>query len=174
MAERLPVIRVRYTGLFDFEALYGAIIDWCKNYEYEWQEESYKHKVPNVKGAEQEWYWFANKDVTDYIHYHIDFYPRVWDMTEVEIAKDGKKKMLTSGRIEIVIIGSVELDWQKKFKGKWGERFGKWYAKIMRRDIEGIYIDGLQYRLWNLQAVMKKFFDMQTKWHEYKGYLKEN
>ena len=32
----------------------------------------------------------------------------------------------------------------------------------------------IYYRMWNLQAIIKKYFDMQTKKYAYKGYLGED
>jgi len=177
MAESIPVnpIIIRYNGLFDFDGLYAAIIDWCKSYGYIWEENTYKHKVPSAKGAEQEWKWIAEKEVSDYLKYTITFVPHIWDMKELEIEKDGKRKSLTNGRIEIHIQGAAQLDWQNKFsKGRFAKFLGSMYKRMNRREIENIYIDNLYYRLWNLQALIKKFFDMQTKWHEYKTYLGED
>ena len=150
--------------------------DWAKNYGYLWEEESYKHKVPSPKGAEQEWLWFAEKNVTDYIHYKLMILGHIWDMTEVEVEKEGKRKKLTNGRFEIIIIGTLTTDWQKKWgQNKFSRFLGRMYEKyVMVKEIETIYGDQLWYRMWNLQAVLKKFFDMQTKWHEYKRYLGEN
>ena len=173
-SNKYPPIRVRYNGLFDFDGLYAAMTDWAKNYGYLWEEESYKHKVPSPKGAEQEWLWFAEKNVTDYIHYKLMILGHIWDMTEVE--KEGKRKKLTNGRFEIIIIGTLTTDWQKKWgQNKFSRFLGRMYEKyVMVKEIETIYGDQLWYRMWNLQAVLKKFFDMQTKWHEYKRYLGEN
>ena len=166
---------VRYFGLFDFHALYSAIIDWCKSYGYEWQEETYKHKVPSAMGAEQEFKWIASKEVTDYIGYKIKMAAQIRHMNEVEVVKDGKKKMLTSGRMEIVITPVMTIDWQKRFKGgKWAVIIGKWYNTVRRREIESVYGDTLYYRTYHLQAVMKKFFDLQAKAHEYEKYVGEH
>lgn len=172
---KLDPIRVRYSGLFDFDALYAAIIDWCKNYGYLWEEETYKHKVPSPKGAEQEFKWVAEKEVNDYIKYKIVMEPHIWDLTEVEVEKEGKKRSLSNGRIEILIKGELIPDWQKKFsRGRFSKFLGKAYYGMRRREIESVYGDNLYYRLWNLQALIKKYFDMQTKWHEYKKYLGED
>jgi len=177
MGERIPErgIYIRYSGLFDFDTLYAAIIDWFKNYGYIWYEETYKHKVPSPKGAELEWYWYGEKEITDYVKYVIHLFPHAWEITELEVTKDGKKKILYNGRIEIVLQGEFITDWQKKWgKSKFSQFLGRAYEKMMRRDLESIYIDNLYYRIWNLHAVIKKFFDMQTKWHEYKRYLGED
>jgi len=162
-------------GLTDFDALYAAVIDWCKQYGYIWHETTYKHKIPSPKGAEQRWKWKMEKEVTDYIQYIINMEARVWELNEIIVEKGGKKKSLSSGRFEIIISGVLVGDWQKRWKGKWGKRFGAIYDKyIMNKEFESLYGDQLYYRIWNLQALLKKFFDMQSKWHAYKTYLKEN
>jgi len=168
-------IYVRYNGLFDLDSLYAAIVDWCKNYGFMWTEATYKHKVPNPYGAEQEWIWVADKKVNPYTKYTLVIFGHGWDLNDVEITKNNKKKVLSNGRLEIKMIGVMELDWQNKFAGsKWRKVMGKWYYSVMRRDIEGTYMDTMYYRMWNLQAVIKKHFDMQTKTHEYKDYLGES
>ncbi len=170
-----PLRTLRYSGLFDFDGLYSAMIDWAKNYGYMWHEIDYKHKVPSPKGAEQEWKWQMTKEISDYIHLKIFMQAHIWNLTEIEVDIDGKKKALSSGNMHIQMKGTVTYDWQKKFSS--GSRFSEWlgqiYAKLHERDLSG-YWDMLHYRMYNLTAVMKKYFDMQTSKHHYKGYLGEN
>ena len=169
-------IYVRYVGLTDFDALYAAVIDWCKSYGYIWQETTYKHKIPSPKGAEQEWTWELQKEVTDYIQYKIKMEAHAWDLNEIIVEKGGKKKILSSGRFEVIINGTLVWDWQKRWgKSKFTQKLGQLYdTYIIKKDLESLYGDQLYYRIWNLQALLKKFFDMQAKWHAYKTYLKEN
>ena len=173
---KLPnVITLRYEGLFDLDGLYAAIVDWCKNYGYRWHEKTYKHKVPSPKGAEQEFLWVMDKDVTDFVNYNISIEAHIWDMLEVEVDVGGKKKILSNARIEITMTGTVTIDWQSKFKGSEIKILAyNIYTNVMRREFEVTYYDTLWYRMYNLQAVMKKYFDMQSKYHAYKGYLGEN
>mgnify|MGYP006415683771 CR=1 FL=1 len=49
--EHNPPITLRYHGLFDFDGMYAAVIDWAKNYGFKWHEKDYKHKVPSPSGA---------------------------------------------------------------------------------------------------------------------------
>jgi hypothetical protein len=171
-----PKITLRYNGLFDFDGLYAAVIDWAKNYGYMWHEQDYKHKVPSATGAEQEFKWFLTKNVTEYIRYDILFTIHSWDMLEVQVDVDGQKKDLTNARLYIWMEGTLHYDWQKKFsKGGWfGRKLGTVYNKVMMLDMEVKYFDPLYYRMWNLQAILKKYFDMQTKKYSYKGYLGES
>ena len=172
---KTPRATIRYDGLFDFDGLYAAIIDWAKNYGYKWHEVDYKHKVPSPAGAEQEWKWRLMKDVNEYINFDIFFTVHSYDLQEVVIEVDGKTKTLTKGRIYIWIDGKCFWDWQKKFQkgGKLAQWLGIFYAKTRFAEIEA-YWDMLYYRIWGLQAIMKKYFEMQTQKHPYKGYLRED
>lgn len=170
---KIPRMTLRYNGLFDFDGMYAAVIDWAKHYGYMWQEKSYKHKVPSPTGAEQEFDWEMNIKVTDYIEYRIWFTIHMWDLTEVEVEVNGKKKSLSNARIYIVIDGFILYDWQDKFGGnKFAKKLGEWYNKLIN-PIEQQYFDQLYYRMWNLHAVLKKYFDMQSQKYVYKGYLGE-
>ncbi|MBI4152678.1 hypothetical protein HY495_03130 [Candidatus Woesearchaeota archaeon] len=171
----LNPITLRYNGLFDFDGMYAAIIDWAKNYGYLWFERSYKHKVPGPQGAELEFEWVMTKNITEYINYNILIIVHTWDTKEVEVEIDGKKKKLTQSRLYIILQGTLEIDWQKRFAegGKMAKLLGKWTLKVKTPELEGVYADQLYYRLWNLHALLKKFFDLQSKKHVYKGYLGE-
>ncbi len=175
-SEKLHLVELRFNGLFDLDGLYAAVVDWSKNYGYRWHEYTYKHKVPSPKGAEQELMWLITKNVTEYISHKVTIITHIWDMTEVTVDVGGKPRVLTNARMYIKMTPELTYDWQKRFDkgGKFGKKLGEWYAKIKSKEIESIYIDTLYYRVWNLHAVMKKYFDMQTKKYAYKGYLGES
>ena len=170
--EGLPPITIRYNGLFDLDGLYAAVTDWAKNYGYMWHEKTYKHKVPSPKGAEQEFAWEITKDVTEYIHHLVLITVHTWDQTEVKVDAGNKTRVLTNARIFIKIDGTLKYDYQGRLKGR---KIGEWFRNIVyKKEVESIYVDTLYYRIWNLQAIIKKYFDMQTKHHTYKKYLGEN
>jgi hypothetical protein len=171
----MPRITVRYEGLFDFDGLYAAIIDWTKNYGYIWHEADYKHKVPSPKGAEQEYKWVITKRVTEFVEYELTFTVHVWDLVEVDVDVNGKKKALSNAHLYIWMDGKINYDWQSKFGngGKLGKFLGSMYFKVLRAQMDS-YQDQMLYRMWNLQAIMKEFFDLQSKKYTYKGYLGEN
>ncbi|MBI4152038.1 hypothetical protein HY496_03635 [Candidatus Woesearchaeota archaeon] len=171
----LPPITLRYNGLFDFDGMYAAVVDWAKNYGYLWLEKTYKHKVPSPSGAELEFEWEMTKNVTEYINYKIKITVHTWDTTEVEVDTNGKKNKLTNSRLYMILEGELETDWQKRFenKGKFAKALRGWIGKIKTPEVEGVYADQLYYRIWNLHAMLKKFFDLQSKKHVYKGYLGE-
>ena len=169
----LPKITLRYNGLFDFDRIYSTLIDWAKTYGYMWHEKQYKHKVSGL-GAEQEFIWELTKNINEFVNFKILIDVHGWDLVELEIEQNGQKKPMTSGRIYFVMKGDVSWDWQKKFSGnKFKELLGKWYDKMTTKDI-AFYCDQLYYRMFNLHALFKKYFDMQTKKHPFKGYMNEN
>jgi hypothetical protein len=172
--ESLPRITSQYTGLFDFDGLFVSIIDWAKNYGFMWHEWEYKHKVPSPKGAETEHKWVLNKNINEYVRYEILITVHVWDLLEVEVEVDGRKKSLSNARIYIWLETTVFYDWQKKFQksGKIGKKLGELYNQWMDRDLSS-YLDQAYYRSWDLQAIIKTYFDMQSKKYAYKGYLGE-
>ncbi len=165
---------LQYVGLFDFDALYAAVIDWAKNYGYLWQETTYKHKVPSPTGAEQEMSWVLTQDVNELLSYKISLTVHIWDMLEVQVEENGKKRSLTSGRIYIWLEPNMTLDEQGRFKNKFAKFLEKWYYVLIDKDITGIYWDTHHYRTEDLYNLLKKFFDLQTKKYSYKGYLGEN
>jgi hypothetical protein len=168
-------IIIQYSGLFDFDGLYAAIIDWAKLYGFQWEEVDFKHKVPNSKGAEQEFKWAMHKKITDYVGNKINITVHMWDLLEVEVESGGKKKMLSNARLYLWLEPVVEFDWQKRFQegGKLAKLLGKWYNKVMDREASN-YLDQLYYRTWDLQAIIKSYFGMQSKKHAYKKYMGEN
>lgn len=175
-AFNVPVMTLRYSGLFDFDGLYAAVVDWSKHYGYKWHEQVYKHKMPNPKGAEQELEWIIEKKVTEYISFQVNFIIHSWEQTEVEVEVESKRKSLTNAKIYLIMRGTVTYDWQKRFRGgKLAEKLGKWYAgAVYKKELESIYHDQLYYRLQNLQSILKKYFDLQTQKYAYKGYLGEH
>ncbi|MBT4538671.1 hypothetical protein HOI26_02065 [Candidatus Woesearchaeota archaeon] len=163
-----PQLRLKYDGLFDFDGLYAAIIDWAKRYGYRWHEAAYKHKVPSPAGAEQEFIWALNKRVDEYLDYEILFNVKVEDLSDVTV----KNKHLSNGRINILIQGKVISDWNKDSgkRGKILSKFINFYKKqkVVDYTTEGGHTyETLYYRILDLHATMKKFFDMQSKSNQY-------
>jgi len=163
----MPQLTIRYSGLFDFEALYAAVIDWAKNEGYMWHEKTFKHKVPKPSGAEQELEWELTKKVTDYLEFKVSFRVHIWDLKEIEVQTERGKNKLSQARILIVMNGYLNTDWKKKFsKNPFNKVLGKWYDKMYYHQI-GNYADSLAYRMLSLQAIIKKYFNLQTKKNVY-------
>ena len=164
---------IRYKGLFDFDGIYNLVVQWMKARRYWFHETTYKHKVPSPLGAEQEIYFRGEKEVTEFYQHHIFVYFHLWDMTEVEVEVGGVKKMLISARLEIIISGALNIDWEKRFEQStlWQNVRDFLMKYIIRQDIETIWYDELRYRIYKLHTAVKEYLDMQAKGSEYTGYL---
>lgn len=178
--EGFPVNRkdliIRYTGLMDYDGLYLLIVEWFKARGYWFEEGSYKHKVPSALGAEQEIDFTGTKRVTNYLVQNISLNIHIWDMTEVDVERNGIKKKLTNGRIQINMRGDIALDFEGQFKKSsfWEGVRDFLYRYLLLPEITGYYGDQLYYRLTKLQGSIKKYLDMQAKANEYAGYMGDN
>ena len=175
---KLPIEKhiIRYKGLFDFDGLYNLIAQWLKARRYWFQEIKYKHKVPLPTGAEQEITFEGTREVTDFYQHHIVVDFHLWDMTEIEVEVGGQKKNLTSARLEIVLYGTLNIDYEKRFDQStlWQGVRDFFLKYILKQDIETVWYDELRYRIYKLHNTIKEFLDMQAKGNEYAGYLGDN
>ena len=167
---------IRYRGLFDYDGLYNVMVQWFKQRGFWFHERTYKHKVPTALGAEQEIEWTAEKEITDYYKFEYNVKWHLWEITEVEVVKEGVKKVLTNARLEIKLDGTLSIDWEKRFGTSTFWTFVRdWYHKyIIRKEIETIWYDTFYYRLQRLHKVIKDFLDMEAKGYAYQGYLGDN
>lgn len=170
-----PLI-IRYKGLFDYDGLYNLVVRWMKARRYWFSESVYKHKVPSPYGAEQEFKFEGEKKVNDFVNYIMNMHFHLWDMTEVEVVREGEKKTLTNARMEIIFGATVVLDYEKRMEKHkiWSAIVDVYYKYFLKEDIESLYSDTLYYRLYRLHALIKQFLDMEAKGNEYEGYLGDN
>ena len=175
---KLPIERhtIRYTGLFDFDGLYNMIVQWMKSRRYWFHETKYKHKVPLPTGAEQEITFKGDKDVTDFYKHEIVIDFHLFDMTEVEVEQQGVKKTLTSARMDIVISGALNIDYEKRYdQSTLLQNIRDFFLKyVLKQELESVWYDELRYRLYKLHNAVKEYLDMQAKGNEYAGYLGDN
>jgi len=101
---------IRYTGMFDYDALYNSILGWYKAKGFARHEKKYVHK-----GKELEFEWYGFKEVTKYVRYEITVEMFVWEFGKLEAIVDGQKKIMNKGRLQLVIKGKYILD----YKGQW-------------------------------------------------------
>ena len=167
---------IRYKGLFDHDGLYNMIVRWMKTRRYWFHEEVYKHKVPSPHGAEQEFTFTGEKKISDYIMYSMRIAFHLWDMNEVEVIKDNAKRTLTNARMEIIMVSTVNVDYEKRMeKSKiWAAISDVYYKYFLKEDIESIHHDTIYYRMFKLHNAIKEFLDMGAKGNEYEGYMGDN
>ena len=160
----LPMARIKYRGVFDYDNLTRAMRQWILDSGYEFQELQYKHKVPSPLGYEQEMRWAAWRKVSGYVKYHINIYFHLWDVKDLEVIKDNHKKRMWSARVLIEIGGDIETDWNNYFEnGKFLLAIRDWINKYMMfNKIMSSWGDEHYYRVYKLHLVAKQALGMTT------------
>ena len=130
MAEKDKIFssKIKYNGIFDFQALYKFCYDWLKEeMGISVSENKYAEKLSgDSKSITVD--WSGGREMSDYFKSEIKVSFNVGGLTTVEITQDGKKIKTNKGSVEIGISGTLVRD----FKGKF-EKSG--FEKVLR----GIY-----------------------------------
>ncbi len=113
-----PVTLVKHRGFFNYSELSQAIRKWYIDDDYEvLNMPMYKQKFPTTTGVEHEFKIHGEKNVTEYVKFHMDVFIRIYNMRDVEIIHEGKKLKMQEGQVQVEVIPVLELDWQSRFKG---------------------------------------------------------
>jgi len=114
----MPVTLVKHRGFFNYSDLLQAIRKWYIDDDYEvLNMPMYKQKFPSSTGVEHEVKIHGEKNVTEYVKFHMDIFMRVYNLRDVEIIHEGRKLKMQEGQVQVEIIPVLELDWQSRFKG---------------------------------------------------------
>ncbi|MDP2750221.1 MAG: hypothetical protein Q8O89_05290 [Nanoarchaeota archaeon] len=161
--------RIKYDGIFDWEGLYRMIYDWMMFRGYYFEEVGIKHKVPNPMGAEIKYELSGWRKTTPYMMEWIRIYVIFYDLREVEVVKEGKKKKLAKGKMIMEVYGNIETDWQHMWdKTMFGKYLKEMYDKfIMKKQLEVIWWDRLYYTMYKLHTDIKNFLDMENRTNSY-------
>ncbi|MBI1970551.1 hypothetical protein HYS47_02305 [Candidatus Woesearchaeota archaeon] len=157
------ISQLRYKGVFDFEQLYRLMRAWFAERQYEFFEVKYKDKDKTM-GHELEITWKADRKINDFCRNDIKMFIHCWDMNEMEVVKDGKKKKVFKGRMMITFDASLTLDYQGLWDGSKLQRFlRELYIKhIIWHEIDDVWGDKLWYEVNKLQQLVKRFLDMEA------------
>jgi hypothetical protein len=166
-----PPAVIKYRGVFDFEGMLRLIYDWMIHDDFEVHEKKYKHKIPDVRGAEQELTMSGWRRVNAYVKFHVDADMHLWEMKEVDVVRSGIKKKLVQARMRLILAPTVELDYTNRFAGSaFLQSLQDFYHKfIIKQDIQNYWEDELYYRTYKLHRLIKEFLDMETKTNASEG-----
>lgn len=161
--------RIKYDGIFDWEGLYRMIYDWFRARNYYFEETSIKYKVPSPLGAEVKVDMSGWRKTTDYIKEWVSVFIIFYDLREVEVIKDGKKKKLMKGKMIIEVHGYVETDWQGRWnQTQFGQYLKEFYDKfLIKKDLENVWWDRLYYIMYKLHTEIKNYLDMENRENAY-------
>ncbi len=155
---------IRYSGVFDWDAIYKTTTKWLSDRAYRIHEKSYKHKISGP-GIEVEWNMDGYRRHTEYVMFSVFVFVHIWDMTTVEIIKDGKKHKMEKGRLSIIIDIEYKTDYSGEFKGPFNEKLKNFLDKKVlggEREEGFFWWDTLYYEGYRLFNELKKVLNMET------------
>jgi len=120
MVERKIVIEnmnIAYKGLFNIDEYFRLIDNWLRSKSY------IKHEWRNSESVEAtgktiEIVNMPYKKITDYAKYIIQIQTEMDQVVETTIEKDGIKKNMNKGKIEVTLNGYLELDYEHRWEKK--------------------------------------------------------
>lgn len=157
---------IKYKGLYDYTGLYRFMRQWLEKNRYWVNEDRYKDKLYTAFGTEIEPKWSAWRKVSEYAKWNIGVEFHLWDAKDVEVVENGEKKIMTTGRMTISLSAFVDLDYAgifSKKKGKFVEFLGKAYKKLRHREIEAVYVQGLEDEVNMFQKEIQNYLNMHGK-----------
>lgn len=123
----VPRVRVRRTGVFDFDKVYSGIIGRLRGWGYYIIEKvTSGRKITPLH--ETKFIFIAKKRVNSYIKFNMKI--TIWTKDTVVVKVKGKK--YTKGYIDILIEPDYEKNWQKTFKIDWMRRIYEQYFYLDR------------------------------------------
>jgi len=156
-------MRIKFKGMYDFDALYRFMSQWLKGHRYEFHETLYKFKPPELDirwRAERRKTGFA-KDIL-----HVEFH--MWGDYDVEVVEKGKKKKMTNARMIITLNAEVEAPYANMFgQRRWNlpmERrlLNIFHNYVLKREFELLYLDALYYELYSFHKAIKIFMKLSA------------
>lgn len=145
MAEEETVFssKIKYTGVFQFQAFYEFCYNWLREETgLDISERKYSEKLTgDSKSVEVE--WEGLRKLTDYFRFRAKIKMTIHNMVKVEINQGGVKVNANKGQIEVKVEGILQRDYQGKFEMTAFQKFlrgiyEKWVIKSMTDNFEGI------------------------------------
>jgi hypothetical protein len=140
MSEKIQIakgLKVKWTGIFDFNDLYRKMKFWLEWSGYGNEKDLEKMYVERIKpgGKQIEIKWVAENEFSGFCNGVIEVTFFAIGIEGIQIEKEGKQIKTKKGDIEIRFSAHLELDVKDKF-------FDKIYKKyILKNEIEGYKID---------------------------------
>lgn len=161
-----PPLLIRMKGVFDYDGMYKMMHAWLISKRFMFHENKYKDKVSTPFGNEIEISWLAEKKVTEFIKEVIKVEFHLWDCSEVEVIKDGKKLKMAKARMEIKFFASLEFDYNDQFTKKdsaFIKSLGQFYIDhIIYWDWRAKHAIPLEYAVYDFHTKVKKYLNMDT------------
>ena len=101
---------IKQSSVFNFDDLYKETHNWFLSSEYKFQEKTHSQKMTDL-GKEIIIEWEAEREVTDYIKFHLVIKFTLRNVNKVS-------KTLERGNMQIDIIANLVLDYKEKWQSR--------------------------------------------------------
>jgi hypothetical protein len=151
------------SGVFDLDAVYGAIRKWYAENNFVPFEDAYKAKTKEG-GFEFTNDWRAVRNITNYIRYWVNVEIKGWKVTDVEVAVKGKKVKRKKARIRLRVYSELETDWEERWSSSpILEKFRVFYEKyILKKKIEDVYEVEIWKMSYDLHSKIKQALETEA------------
>lgn len=120
MAERIFVVNkevISYTGVFEAKELTKLVKRLAKEKSY-WRYEKSHTETTKPEGKHAEIVWQLQRKMTDYAKSVINIAIAFKDMKDIMVKRDGKRKKVQEGTVEIAMEGILETDYEDRWETK--------------------------------------------------------
>jgi hypothetical protein len=164
---------IRYRGTYDYDGLLAKIRKYFAEYDLKIDEPKFKFKQAGAGGAEADFRVKGWRLVSHYIKINLQIDGHAWDVKRKTIEKNGEKKVVTDGKIQMTIVCTASFDYANAFdsnKKKNAEKFLiDWMKKQLDDEWVGMqfgenYVNGLVFirqLVLNLDSVIKEHLNME-------------
>ena len=158
---------LRFKGLFDFQEVYHVVHQWLETRGFEVHETKHKNVVKQT-GFERDITWTAWRRVTEYYSWWVNVEMHGWDISEVEVMRDGQKKIMWKGRFYFRIHATFELDYSSRFGDTPLKKNVVTFLNryVFRRMIYSMWEDKLRFKMYEFMNAVKDALDVQAKGNE--------
>ncbi len=155
--------KIQYTGLFDFKKVYGTVMGMYSQKAFLTTEKKNIQKAGG-SGIEIEIEIYGYRNETEYVQLEITSFLHAWDVTDVEVVIDGKKKTLQKGRIMIDFEVKINTDYAGEFESTpFLKKMKKLYqGPLMGKNLWIGYEDRFYYESYKFHAAVKEALDMYS------------
>jgi len=161
---------IQYKGVFDMQDLYESIANFFLEKKFKFYEKQQRYRKPGPFGPEILYQFEANREIEDYVKWHVSVNIETFDMHDVDvILKDGSKRKMAKGRLWVQLYGKVETDPHKVWeKSAFMAHIKSFYNKyVIRKRYEGVWWDELQYKIvLRLQTLIRERLKMESEAYE--------
>ncbi len=147
---------IKYRGFYDNDKVLQSIYNWFTENDFWFDVNKYKH-TGLATGVKLKIDISGTKKVTEYIRWGAKVYIVIYDIEEVEVIKEGKKIKMHNGKFSAEIVGTLNLDWQKRFsEGTFIKKLGDFLRNyILRYKIVDEWEDELADKMLELANLIK-------------------